>query len=161
MPATAGAAAEAELGRDWGAGRGGKSRPRRGGEASPGVAQAGDKAAAALAVSADKTVGVTFLKLTWFPPPAVPCEEVDSYELELLDAKEAAAQPPDKPEPWRPLTDIGGVEAVAGAGAPSPELILPGLLPGHRYQFRVRALTFQGWTDWSAASEMISTDRRF
>jgi len=109
----------------------------------------------------DGAVGVTYLRLAWHPPSKCPACDIDSYELELLDLKEAEAHPKYLPPPWRKLTDIGGPSRVNGAGADRPTLILQGLLPGHRYKFRVRALAFEGWTDWSAASTPMSTDRRF
>jgi len=105
--------------------------------------------------------GVSYLRLRWRPPPSVPASEIDSYELELLDVPEAEAAPKDKPPPWKALTAVGGPRSVEGAGREEPTFILQGLLPGHRYQLRVKALAFEGWTDWSEASGIITTERRY
>jgi hypothetical protein len=115
----------------------------------------------ALDFGEDGARGVTYLRLAWRPPAKCPGSDVDSYELQLLDLKEAELDPANLNPPWRPLTDIGGPPNVKGGGADRPTLILQGLLPGHRYKFRVRALAFEGWTDWSAASLAMSTSRRF
>jgi hypothetical protein len=123
--------------------------------------------------------GVTFLRLGWLPPPGVPPSDVDSYALEYLELKKAAgssssSSSPTAPSgshsnagssgsapPWRSVQELGGPGAVPGAGRPAPSLIVGGLLPGHTYAFRVKALCFAGWTDWSQPSGELSTDRRF
>ena len=86
---------------------------------------------------------------------------MDSYELEYMYEKEAAATPADRPRPWRSMAELGGAGRVAGGGRPRPRFIMSGLDPGHRYRVRVRALAFSGWTDWSQPSAPLKTDRRF
>lgn len=122
--------------------------------------------------------GVTFLRLTWKPPPGKPASEIDSYEMQFLDEKGSSSSDnplmasstssTDKKSSsgpatlnWQPISNIGGPIAIKGAGVEKPSQIMQGLLPGHKYRFRIRALAFEGWTDWSVPSEIMSTDRRF
>jgi hypothetical protein len=133
--------------------------------------------------------GVTFLRLCWKPPPSKPASEIDSYEMQFLDEKgtsssnstnhtmasssssagstgTTATMSPSlgtdkKVANWQPISAIGGPLTILGAGVESPSQIMQGLLPGHKYRFRIRALAFEGWTDWSVPSEIMYTDRRF
>lgn len=119
--------------------------------------------------------GVTFLRLGWAPPPGVPPSEVDSYALEYLEQKESsssssASSSSSIPQSsgqengtnlWRSVQDLGGPGLVQGAGRAHPTLVVGVLLPGHTYAFRVKALCFAGWTDWSQPSKELKTFRRF
>jgi len=127
--------------------------------------------------------GVTFLKLSWKPPPGKPASEIDSYEMEFCDEKSGGGDGLSAPSSsssssngidnndndddgggggrWSAISIIGGPTTIKGAGIEKPNIILQGLLPGHKYTFRIRALAFEGWTDWSIASDVMSTDRRF
>ena len=111
--------------------------------------------------------GVTFLDLEWDSPPNMVAAgvEVDSFQLQFLHCK--SEEEPSPSAPWKSTASVGGnvdtVPAVAAIGevVKGGRTAIQGLLPGNRYRFRVRALAFVGWTDWSLPSEVLTTCRRF